>query len=235
MVASSSCTPSSNATASANHASGARSGIEPGQRFDADDRPRLELHDRLEHHRDAVALDESLDLVSPGFALLAFDLLPTQLGGELVNDAADDLGRQARPAVGHPHDGTHDVLGRGAFDEVADGASSQHLQHGGPVLERRQRDHASRGREALDLSRRAGSPSRGHLHVHERDVRLFTLGERDRLVGVRGRADEQDVLILSQQVCERATQTGFVVRDEDADALAHGCLDGGKTDGAHSA
>ena len=211
-----------------------RQGVEPGERLHADDRTRSQVDDRLIHHGHAAPGEEPVDLPTLRRAMLVSDLLAAQLRRELVHDAVDQLGGQARSSVDHLGDRTQEVLARRALHEVADGAGAEHLEHRGAVLERGQRDHAGVGRDADDLARRARAAAGRHAHVDDRDVRSAGVGELDRLVRVAGLADQDQALLVRQQVGERTAQGRLVVGDQDTDRRRGSDRSaGGSSDGNH--
>ncbi len=159
--------------------------------------------------------------MAAGLERLPLDLLAPQLARELGHDPAHDLARQAGASIGDAEDRADDLFGAGALHEVADRSRAEHLQDRGPVFERRERDHPRIGRDALDLPRGARAAPGGHLHVDEGHVGALTRCEIDGFIGVRGSADEQDVVLLGEEVGEGAAERGFVVGDEDTDARAH--------------
>jgi hypothetical protein len=174
----------------------------------------------VEHHPYAVSRNEPLDVASERLVGLPFDLLPPELGGELRDDPAHHLGRQARPSLGDLLDPLDELVGGRALDQVADGAGPEHLQDVGSVLVRGQSDHPCAGRHARDASSRVRPAPFGHADVHERDVRQVRSGDPDRLLRVGGRADQLDPLLVAEELREGHAESGLVVRQEDADRVA---------------
>jgi hypothetical protein len=58
-----------------------------------------------------------------------------------------------------------------------------------------------------------------HADVHERDVGKVRLGDPDRLLGVRGRADQLDAFLVAQELREGDPETGLVVGQEHTDRI----------------
>ena len=211
-----------------------RQRMETGERLHADDRAGAQVDDRLVHHGHAVPGEEPVDLASLRREMLVSDLLAAQLRRELVHDAVDQLGGQARAPVDHLGDRTQEVLPGGALDEVADGARPEHLEHGGAILERGQCDHARGGRDADDLARRARAAAGRHAHVDDRDVRAAGVGELDGLVRVAGLAHQDQALLVGEEIGERSPQGRLVVGDQDADRRrGSDRAAGGSSDGNH--
>ena len=118
----------------------------------------------------AVAGHEPTDLAPPGLALLPLDLRAPQLRRSSCTTPSITSVGQARAAVDHLGDRPDDLLGGRALHQIADGSGAEHLEHGGLVLERRQRDHARLGERRLISRAARGPPPAGMLDVHERDV-----------------------------------------------------------------
>jgi hypothetical protein len=106
-------------TASANHSFGGRRGRERNQASASkpDRRAGVDVDDRLEDHRQAVAAHEPFDLGAARLAREPFLVLPAELLGELAHDAGDHLRREARAARHHPADRPDDLVAGGRFHE----------------------------------------------------------------------------------------------------------------------
>ena len=146
---------------------------------------------------------------------------------------------QARAAVATPSRSSRAISSAGgALDQVADRAGAEHLEHRGPVLERRERDHPGVGRDPDDLARRSRPAARRHLHVDQRDVRAARSRRARSPRRRRPRCPPApDRVLVREEVGEGDAQGRLVVGDQDADRSASRAPPavGGSSDGGHGA
>ena len=192
---------------------------EPRERLHSDGLACLEIHDRVEHHPHAVPRHEPFDLASERLVGFPFDLLAAQLGGELRDDSAHHLGRKAGASLGDVLDPLDELVGGRALDEVPHRAGPEHLQDVLPVLVCREGDDPRPGRDTRDPAGRVGTTARRHADVDEGDVRQVRLGDPDRLLGIAGRPDQLDTVLVTEELCEGGAEAGFVVGEEHPDGF----------------
>jgi hypothetical protein len=69
-----------------------------------------------------------------------------------------------------------------------------------------------------------GAAAFRHADVDERDVGQVRLREPDGLLGVRGRPDQLDPILVTEELREGGAKTRFVIREEHPDGV-HGSLE----------
>ena len=146
----------------------------------------------------------------------SFDLEPA---GELLENVAHHFGGENDVATGDVVQHLHDLGGTGSFDEIADRAGSEHLQHAGPVFVGREGDHPGLEGSDPDLARRPRASAGGHLHVQQGNVRMFAQRELDRLLGVLGDADELERLLGLDELGKGGKNDRLVVRHQHTNSI----------------
>jgi hypothetical protein len=194
-------------------------GAEPRERLHPDLLAGLEVHDRVVHHPDAVTGHEPLDVSPERQVGVALDLFPAELRGEFGDDPAHHFGRQARASLGDLLDPLHELVGGGALHEVADGTGPQHLEHARAVFIRGEGDHPGPGRHPRDAASRVRPTALRHPDVDEGDIGQVRLGDPDRLLGIRRRADQLDPFLMAEELRECDPEARLVVCEEHPDRI----------------
>ena len=114
---------------------------EPRECLHAADAAVREIHDRLEHCLDPVAVDRSLDPVDRDASALGdpSDVKRLVLGEPLCH-LTQPIDRDAGSSVGGSMDRAQDLISRLVFADVAHGARADHRCDGSRIRARRQRD-----------------------------------------------------------------------------------------------
>ncbi len=146
-----------------------------------------------------------------------------QLGriAQLADHLERDGGMQAGLAAMHGMDGLEQLLGRGIFEQIAQGAGLDRRKD--LVVGGKAGDHQDTGLRVLgnDLGDRLQAGLAGHDDVHQDDVRAQSTGLLDRLHAVLGFADHLHARLAGDQGAQPSAHDGVIVGDQDADRIVH--------------
>jgi hypothetical protein len=133
--------------------------------------------------------------------------------GDLRQQPAGHGRGEDRVAGGHGLHGGDEVGGAGVLEQEAARARAQRVDDEVVQAERREDQDAV----ARQAARRLDAVHARHADVHEHDVGVEALGERDRLVAVAGLGDHGDPARRLEHGLEARAHERLVVGDEDAE------------------